>query len=238
MSQVGEVGPRTGTMRLLLVMALLLAVALPLQILAFGPPIGSLDPERFAQLHLQPGFWLRAVLTLLYFPAVIVLHLLLLPAVRVLRAAFIAGVALFVLGNGIDLVFRAVQFLVAHAVWAPRMLDLADPVVREAALSRIIVFNEIAPAMGFCFSLLFGVGRVLMGLALLHDRGLWLRLAGLALLLAGALNLGIALVVVPGLSRLAVLGSFYLWLWPIGLLLIGWTAWCSLGERRQSPPIG
>lgn len=233
MIQRSDVGTRSSAVQVLLLVALLLSLALPLQILAFGPTIGSLDPENFAQLHLQPGFWQRATLTLLYFPAVIVLHVLLQPATQVLRTVFVAGLVLFVLGNGIDLVFRSVQFLVAHAVWAPRVLELSDAVAREAAIVRIVTFNEIAPAFGFSFSLLFGVGRVLMGLALLLSSGLWLRLAGVLLLLAGLLNLGIALIVVPGLAGLAALGSLYLWVWPIGLVLVGWAAWTSLPVRTE-----
>ncbi len=224
-----------GTVQVLILVALLLSVALPVQILAFGPPVGSPDPERFAQLHLHEDFWRRAVLTIAYFPAVIVLHLFAQPARRNLQILFLAGFGLFLLGNGIDLLFRSVQFLVAHAVWAPQLLDLADSAAREHARGKVLAFNEIAPAVGFCFSLLFAIGRVLMGLALLPEGGLVSRLAGLVLVITGLLNLCVALALVPGHSSLGAVGPAYLWIWPIGLLLVGAAAWASSGHSFNSP---
>lgn len=217
-----------------MLIALLLSVALPLQILVVGPAIGHPDPERFAQLHLQDGFWWRAVFTFAYFPAVILLHLLAQPASRRLRMLFLAGFGMFLLGNGIDLLFRSVQFLVAHGVWAPQMLEITDVAGRESARSKIISFNEIAPAVGFCFSFLFAVGRGLMGAALLLEKGKVQRLAGLALVTTGLLNLMIALAAAPMFSYMVAAGPFYLWIWPIGLVLVGAAAWRQIANETRS----
>ncbi|WP_116812409.1 hypothetical protein [Steroidobacter cummioxidans] len=225
MAALSFVGKKTDPAFLPALIALLLSIALPLQILVVGSPISHPDPERFAQLHLHDGFWWRAILTFAYFPAVLLLHLLAQPADRHFRTLFLAGFGLFLLGNGIDLLFRSVQFLVAHGIWAPQMLDTADVTGREAARSKILAFNEIAPAVGFCFSFLFAVGRGLMGAALLLERSKLRRLAGLALVTTGLLNLIIALTAVPMFSHLAAVGPFYLWIWPIGLILVAMAAW-------------
>lgn len=44
------------------------------------------------------------------------------------------------------------------------------------------------------------------------------------LIATGLLNLAIALTAVPMFSYLAAAGPFYLWIWPIGLVLVGLAA--------------
>jgi len=205
----------------LVLTALLLAIALPLHIIVMGTVIADTDPERFAQLHLQHGFWWRASLTFVYFPAAVTLHLFVQSASRRLRTLFVAGFCLFLLGNAIDLLFRSVQFLVAHGVWAPQLLDDAAAATGKDARAKILAFNEIAPAFGFSFSLLFAVGRMLMGCALVCEPDRIVQLAGVALVATGILNMVFALTSVLQLAALGAIASVYPWVWLLGLAAVG-----------------
>jgi len=145
------------THALLTLFATLLAVALPLQILVAGTSIAHPDPEQFAELHRQNGFWLRATLTFLYFPAAIVLHLLVQAAVERRRTAFLAGFYLFLLGNGIDLLFRSIQFLVAHACgrhscWRPSRRRSVLRRVRSLLLSTRSPRRSASPSLFYLLS--------------------------------------------------------------------------------------
>jgi len=213
------------THALLTLFATLLAVALPLQILVAGTSIAHPDPEQFAELHRQDGFWLRATLTFLYFPAAIVLHLLVQAAAERRRTAFLAGFYLFLLGNGIDLLFRSIQFLVAHGVWAAQLLEAVAPAERAAARAKLVAFDEIAAAFGFAFSLLFAFGRSLMGSALLAAPTVWARLAGMGLVATGAFNAIFALTAVPSFAFIAQAAPLYPWVWLAGLVALGIAAW-------------
>jgi hypothetical protein len=196
----------------------LLSLALPLFVLVVGASISDPDPERLARLHLESGLWIRAVLTFVYFPAVLLLHFLVQPARAGLRTLYLAGFLLFLAGNGIDLAYRAVQFLTVHGVWAPQLLAGSD-----AARAKIVMFGEIAPAISASFSLMFGVGRCAMGWALVRAGGGLAAAAGLALIAYGLCNLAV-------LAKLAIPAPVTLLVWAAGLVLVALVAW--QGEKE------
>lgn len=207
---------------ILIVLSATLSIALPLYILLFGSPISDPDPGVFAQLHLSSTFAPRVALTYIYFPAVITLHFLIQPGKGPARTIFLIGLSLFLIGNGIDAVYRSVQFTTVHGLWARELLASAGA---ATAAAKIQTFNELAPAITASFSSFFAIGRVLMGVALMGERSRLGRITGFALVLNGLWNLPAALAIVPGFAGLSVLGSYYLLPWLASMVLVGMLAW-------------
>jgi hypothetical protein len=211
-----------------------LAALLPLFILASGAPISDPDIARLATFHLRADFWVRAGLTAIYFPAIIALHFAMLPTAAHQRTLYLCGLIFFVAGNAIDLPFRAVQFLTVSGTWGADWLGATDSLAKAAAAAKIASFGEIAPAITFSFTLLFAVGRLLMGAALWRTRSTALQIAAAGLVLTGLWNLAAVLKEIPTLAALASLGSVYLWVWLAGIVALG-TAGIIVG-RSAVPP--
>ena len=198
-----------------------LAALLPLFILITGAPVSDPDVAQLATFHLRTDFWVRAGLTALYFPAIIALHFAMLPAAADQRTLYLCGLIFFVAGNAIDLPFRSVQFLTVGGTWGADWLGATDPLAKAATAAKIASFGEISPAIAFSFTLLFAVGRLVMGAALWQSRFSALRIAAAGLVLTGLWNLAAVLKEIPALAALASLGSVYLWVWLAGIVALG-----------------
>ena len=207
-----------------------LAALLPLFILASAAPISHADPAILATFHLRTDFWLRAGLTFVYFPSIIALHYAVQPAAARPRAIFLCGLVLFIAGNVIDLPFRATQFFTVGGTWGAEWLAAHDLQARAAAAARIDAFAQIAPAISFSFTLLFAIGRLLMGSALWAAGKGPVRIAAAGLLVTGLWNLAAVAKDIPGLSFLGTLGTVYVWVWLAGILAFGLGA--HLATRR------
>ena len=210
-------------MRFLVALALAFSAALPAYILIFGAPISDPDIAVLARLHLDPALAPRAILTFLYFPAVLALHFLIQPRDPCRRSLFLVGFSIFLLGIGIDAVYRSVQFLTVHGQWARELL--AGGAAAAEAAAKLGTFNELAVGVTTAFSFLFAVGRLVMGAALLLEPGRWARLCGAGLAINGLWNLASVLAVIPAFAALSAIGSFYLWPWLAAILLAGAYAW-------------
>ena len=200
-----------------------IAAALPAIILLFGVPISDPDPAEFAKLHLHPAFDARVVLTFTYFAAIIALHWFIVPDGGSARRWFLLGFAFFLVGNGIDTVYRSVQFLLVHGAWAPAVLQAGAE--SAAAAARISAFNEFASSIGFSFAFFFAIGRLLMGGALIAAGGPLARYCGVAIALNGVWNLATVLSVWPAFSGLSAMGTYYMWPWLAAILLAGALGW-------------
>lgn len=199
-----------------------LSALLPLLILVSGAPISDPDVARHATFHLRSDFWLRAAATFVYFPAIIALHFAIQPAAGNWRALYLCGLCLFVAGNAIDLPFRAVQFFTVGGVWGAEWLAAAsDAPARAATAAKIATFAQIAPAISFSFTVLFAVGRFMMGAALWAAGGIASRIAGAGVILTGVWNMAAVLKSIPALAFLDQLGGTYLWIWLAGILAVG-----------------
>jgi len=199
-----------------------LAALLPAYLLAFGAPLSAADPNTFAQIHTAPGFQWRAFLTLVYFPGAVLAHyafvLRLAPRVRPLA---LLGFAMFVLGNGIDGCYRAVQFMVVHNGWAAQWLETSDPLVRQLLWQRIETFTALAPAIQLSFAVCFAAGRWLMGSAGLGSPRRMISLAASLMVASGILNLLPWVAQATGQTWLRLPSPVYLGIWLLGLLAIG-----------------
>src|SRR5690606_36646656 len=109
---------------------------------------------------------------------------------------------------------------------APQLQDDAAAATGKDARAKILAFNEIAPAFGFSFSLLFAVGRMLMGCTLVSYPERIFQLARLAVFATGIFNRVIALTSVLHLAALGGSASVYPWVWLLGLAAVGVAAAC------------
>ena len=198
------------------------AAALPLTILVFGAPISDPDPAAFVRLHLHPAFEARVAITFAYFAAIIALHWFIVPDTGPARHWYLLGFAFFLVGNGIDVVYRSIQFLLAHGVWAPTVLEAG---MESAAAAKISAFNEIAPAITFSFSLFFAVGRLVMGGALIAAGGRLSQLCGAAIILNGLWNLATVFAAWSPFAGLGAIGAYYMWPWLAAILIAGALGW-------------
>lgn len=196
----------------------LFALALPLYVLSFQTPISAATPAELATLHQSKELFVRALLTFTYFPAALLLHFLIVPRSESLRSIFWLGFAFFFAGNAIDLVYRAVQFKVVHYTWAAGYLAATSEMARSAFEDRLSYFLEIAPAISLSFSILFFVGRSIMGVALMLTTNMLTRITGLALLVCGLWNIFPPLAAQLELAPLAGLGRHYLYPWLLSIV--------------------
>ncbi|TPV92911.1 MAG: hypothetical protein B7733_23415 [Myxococcales bacterium FL481] len=200
-----------------------LAAMLPLFLLLTDTSTGAADLETMVRLHQHPAFPLRVALTALYFPAVLLSHFALAWSSHQVWAWW--GFSLFAIGNGIDAVYRAVQFGVVHYRWCAAWLEATDPGVRESLEVRITAFGEVGAGVYIAFAMFFGLGRLSLGAATVSAPVRSTKILGLSFIVVGALNVLPWIGRITGLPWLAGLGGYYLVPWLVNLLLLAAVLW-------------
>ena len=201
-----------------------LAALLPVFLLSTDTATGASDLEVMVRLHQHPAFPIRVALTAIYFPAAILSHFVLTWGLEgPSRTWGWFGFLMFLVGNGIDAIYRSVQFAVVHYQWSAQWLASPELQAQRSLAAKIEGFNEVGVGVYVAFAAFFAVGRFTLGAATFMAPGL--RFLGVTFLVVGAFNL------LPWFGRLfdipllANLGAYYLVPWLVNLAALVWSLW-------------
>jgi hypothetical protein len=124
----------------------------------------------------------------------------------------------FFLGQCVDLFWRLIEFEYLYGEVGESFIATADVLLRERLAERATEIGKLGDALATGYRLFFGLGRVLLAAPFLVPvQRPALRLAAVALALAGVHNLGTFIAGVVGLKTGAAWAATYLVLWPTSL---------------------